>query len=425
VAVLTCSIALTGAYLSPAHQASAAGKPTLKRGITLSVWDWFLAAKDTPERVTFQKVVAGWEKKTGNHVNLLGLQPGFAKMCVAAPAGQGADLVGMPHDQLSAMIACKSLASVPSWAFPSSMQKEYIKPAIQGVTIGGKVWGLPWAIETSGVYYNKSLIPASFFGVYPKGVPLSILGPKAQSLTKNGNYGLVYQMNNFYLSYAFISAGGGYVFKYVKGKGFDWHQIGLDTAGAIKGLTAIQDLSDAGKYKLISPSMNDTNAHALFVGGKAAMYLTGPWNEADFKAHSINYGFAPDPALDSTHPAHPFTGIQTFAVNLYSKYQNEAFDLAQYVTRAMQLPEFKASGRIPVLKSLLASNTVQGDAIAKGLSQAALIGQPMPNIPEMAQVWTPAGNAIDLVTKGSMSPATAAQQTAAAIKSAIAKAHGG
>jgi arabinogalactan oligomer/maltooligosaccharide transport system substrate-binding protein len=49
----------------------------------------------------------------------------------------------------------------------------------------------------------------------------------------------------------------------------------------------------------------------------------------------------------------------------------------------------------------------------------------MSNIPEMNQVWTPAGNAITAVLKGQASPSAAMKTAVTQIKADIAKAHGG
>jgi len=91
----------------------------------------------------------------------------------------------------------------------------------------------------------------------------------------------------------------------------------------------------------------------------------------------------------------------------------------------MQIPEFKTSARIPVIKKLLNSKTVAKDPIASALGKAALAAAPMPNIPEMNQVWTPMGNALSQAIKNKATPSDAAKAAVAQIKSDIAKAHGG
>lgn len=427
---VACSLGLASAHVSAASRDKAgSAPPKLKKGVTLHMWDFFDSAnKSDPGRLTMERIVKTWSAKTGVKVSFDGHPDNSnGKMCTAAPSGTGPDIIGVPHDQVSVMYACKALASVPSWAWTAAQQKQYIKAGIQSTKIAGKFYAMPWAIETTGLWYNKNLIPASAFKTSGK-APLawSKLIPRLQAVNDPGSnkFALGWDINNFYFDYAFLSNTGGYVFKFTK-KGFDYNNLGLANAGAIRGLTFIKDLTTAGKYKLVPSSMTGDTAKGLFTSGKLAVYLTGPWDKEAMTSANIPFGFAPVPSIDGKHPAHPFSGLQVFSVNAYSKNKNEAFALVSYMTRAMQLPEFKTQGRIPVLTSLLKSKAVQSDPVSRGLASAALSASPMPNIPEMNQVWTPMGNALTLVTKGQASPADAARQAEAKIKSDIAKAHGG
>jgi arabinogalactan oligomer/maltooligosaccharide transport system substrate-binding protein len=378
-----------------------------------------------------EKIAQAWAKKTGNTVKFNGHPDNEQnKLCVDGPSGNGEDLIGVPHDQLSVMVNCKTLAPVPSWAWPPSLQKKYITAALQATNLNGKYYAMPWAIETTGLFYNKALISSSAFKAKGKVLPWTSLIPKLQKLTNpsSDRYGLGWKMDDFYYDYGTIAATGGYVFKYTK-KGFDYRDIGLDSAGAIKGISFIRDISTIGKYKLVPATFTGANGfnemETLFDSGKLAVFLTGPWSRAKMDSSGVNYGFAPMPSVDGKNPSHQFSGVQAFAVNAFSKNQNEAFALLSYMTQEMQLPEFKSQLRLPVLKSLLSSKLVQSNPFSKGLAAAAANARPMPNIPEMGQVWTPMANALTLVVQGKMDPATAAHQAVAKIKSDIAKLHGG
>ena len=432
--LVACSFGLMTVNVSNASHDSASNKPPkLKKGITLTVNDFFDSnKKDDPGRLTMEKVANQWAKATGNHVVFNGHPDNEQnKLCVDGPAGHGEDLIGVPHDQLSVMWQCKVLAPVPAWAFPTSLQKKYFTSALTATKIAGKFYAMPYVMETTGLWYNKALISSSAFKT-SKGKPLtwSQLIPKLQKLNDPGagKYGLGVKLDDFYFSYSIISNEGGYVFKVTK-KGFDYNNIGLDNSGAIKGITFLKDLSTNGKYKLVPTSFLGGNGYnqqeSLFDSGKLAVWLTGPWAKDNMVKGGINFGFAPVPSIDAKHRAHPFSGVQVFAVNSYSKHVNEALALLSYMTQKMQLPEYKVQGRIPVLKSLANSKTVQGDPVSRGLANAFFSATPMPNIPEMGQVWQPMANALDLVAKGQMDPATAAHQAVAKIKSDIAKLHGG
>jgi arabinogalactan oligomer/maltooligosaccharide transport system substrate-binding protein len=425
-ALIVGAFAVTSVNVSAASHANAGTTPPkLKSGLTLQIWDYF--GNGSSERATEQKIADQWGKATKNHVTIQTTADNKGKMCVGAPGGNGADIVGVPHDQVSFMQACGVLAVVPPWAWTAAQKKTYIKAAIQATNLGGKTYAMPWAIETTGLFYNKSLISASAFK--PAAGQKYVLWSKLIASLKSaaaakGVNAFGWDPPNFYYDYAFIAGEGGYVFKYGK-KGYDYNQIGLDTAGAVKGIDFIGKLSTKGSLGLIPDSMTGSVGDGLFTQGKELVDWTGPWNEQTFQKANVNFGFAPLPAFDATHPMRPFSGVQVYSLNKYSKHPNEAASLLSYLTTHMQVPEFKSSGRIPVITSLLTSKTVQSDPVAGGLARAAINATPIPNIAEMAQVWSPAGNAIGLVFKGQATASDAAKSMTATIKSDIAKAHGG
>lgn len=427
-ALVACSIALTAVSASAAgHTGASTTPPKLKTGITLSMWDYF--GTGSSERATEQKIINQWAKATHNTVTTpQHPDSSNTKMCVGAPTGNAPDLIGVPHDQVSVMVKCGVVAPVPAWAWTPAQKKTYVKAGLQAVTLSGKVYAMPWAIETTGLFYNKALISSSAFKPASgnKYLKWSSLIKVLESKTdlSAGKPGIGWDIGNLYHDYAFMSGNGGYVFKYSK-KGFDYRNIGLDNAGAIKGINFIKNLTTNGTYKLMPDSMTGSTALGLFTTGKLPVYLTGPWDEQNFQKANLNVGFAPDPSFDGTHPSHPFSGVQVYAINKYSQHPNEAASLLSYLTSHMQIPMFKSSGRIPVITKLLKSKTVAQDPLATGLGKAALAAQPMPNIPEMNQVWTPMGNALSLAIKNKASAADAARAAVTQIKADIAKAHGG
>jgi arabinogalactan oligomer/maltooligosaccharide transport system substrate-binding protein len=430
------SLALMSGHVSAANRGDAGTTPPkLNKNVTLHLWDFFGSEKDNPERIALSGVLNKFTKATGIKAVIDGHPTDSqTKFCTSAPAGTAPDLIGVPHDQVGVLYACKSVAPVPTWAWTPAQQKEYIPAGRVAGLEAGKQYAMPFVIETYGLFYNKALIPSSFFKTplvkvgkqsVPAPIQWSKVVAKAQSLTdlSNNKFGLAWDINNFYFDYAFLSGNGGYVFKIGK-SGFDWQQLGVDTPGSIAGLQFIQDLTTAGKYKLVPSSMTGDVAKGLFDKGAAAMYITGPWDEADMKKNSINFGFEPMPAFGKS-ASHPFSGLQVFSVNAFSSHKNEAFALLSYISRHFGVPDFDVTGRIPVLTKDLYSKVVQGDPTAKALSQAALAAQPMPNIPEMNQVWGAMGNALGLITKGQKSASDAAHAAATQIKADIAKAHGG
>lgn len=429
---IAAASALFSVTVAGAQVSSASPSPShVHKGVTLKIWDYF--GTGSAERATEIKIIKRWERLTGNTVQTP-VNPNSntnTKMCQAAPAGQGPDLVGLPHDAMGALVACRVIAPIPSSVWGPKAKKAYIKAGVQADFINGKEYAMPWAIETTGIYYNKALISSNFFkpvkmkvGKHTRMAPIQwskiIKWARAHSDLAAKKYALGFDPGNFYYDYTFISAGGGYVFK----NGYNWHKIGLDTPGAVKGATFMRNLFEFGRYKVVPSTMTYDIAKSMFNAGKLPMFITGPWDEQSFQQNNINYGFAPWPSLGKK-VSRPFSGVQVFGVNAFSPHKAQAFSLLKYLTTHLQMAEFHTSGRIPVIKSYLASRAVQKNAVARGLAQAALNAQPMPSIAEMSQVWTPMGNALTLINTNKAQPGPALRAAVQQIQSAIAKAHSG
>lgn len=426
-AIVAGSLAASTASISHAGTSRAStSPPKLRRGVTIKLDDFFPSAKDTPERVYVEKLAAQFTKKYGIKVSFGGSPSQETQnLCTQGPGGTGPDIVGYPDDQLSNMVQCRVVAPVPEWAWPASQRKGYISAAIKGATYKGKIYAMPFAVETTGIYYNKAMVSPSLFKPKKgdKFARWSTIIAKAK--TFGVNKGIGWDIANLYFDYFAVSGNGGYVFKYKSGRGFMASQLGLKLPGTVKGFQFMKDITDGGKYKLVTSAMSEQVAIALFGAGKLAMDLTGPWNEATFRAKNINFGFAPVPSFDGKHPSKPFSGVQQWSVNRFSKYQPEAFAFLRYLVPRMQVGLYKINGRPPVSKKALASPAIRNDPVGRGVAAAALAAQPMPNIPEMAYVWARVNPALTLVVQGKATPAQAAQTAYRQVKADIAKAKGG
>jgi arabinogalactan oligomer/maltooligosaccharide transport system substrate-binding protein len=383
------------------------------RGITITIWDSFDAPpKGTVERNALMKVAQQWARKTGNKV----VDPGYVadrenRFIQDAAAGQGPDILMERHDRLGSFVAPGLLSTVPENLLVAGRRKGYAPVALQAFTYDGDLYGLPWARETSVLFYNRALVrkpPQTW----------SALISQAKGLTHGDQYGFLWDATNFYYGYAFIAANGGYVFRQAKG-GYNPRRLGINTAGSIAGLKFIQDLVTV--HKLVPPVTNTDIMETAFTAGQAAMIIDGPWAVAKFRAKGIDFGAAALPSLSRSRPLRPFVGVQGFLVNSKSEYTKEAWDLVAYLSRNAQLPLFKAAGRVPVLKALAQKAVVKKSAVAQAVVASSNVGQATPNIPAMAVVWQPMANALSALVNGTTTPAAAAADAQKAIQAAIAQ----
>jgi len=406
VLALAIAVAVLGATASTA-------KATQKKGVTITIWDYFDAPPNgTAERTAMLKVANQWAKKTGNKV----VDPGYVadkenKFIQAAPAGQGPDILMEPHDRLGSFAVPGLLAAAPKNLLSAKEKADYNPATLTAFSYGGKQYGLPWARETYFMFYNKDLV---------KSVPTTWGGviQTAKKLTSGDQYGFLWDTTNFYYDYAFIGGYGGYVFKHTSG-GLDPKQLGIDTPGSIKGLQLIQDLTNF--YKLTPATTNTDVMEGKFAAGKVGMIIDGPWAVAGFKAKGVNFGVAGLPQFKKGQPMKPFMGVQGFLVNSKSKNAAVAWDLVKYLSQHMQLAMFKAAGRVPVLNSVANLPLVKKNPVTQAVIASANLGEPMPNIPAMAVVWQPMADALQTLVQGKATPAQAAANAQKAIAAAIAQ----
>jgi len=329
----------------------------------------------------------------------------------AAPAGQGPDILMEPHDRLGSFAVPGLLASAPKSLLSATERKDYNPASLSAFSYAGKQYGLPWALETYFMFYNKDLV---------KSVPTTWGGviQAAKKLTSGDQYGFLWDTTNFYYDYAFMAGYGGYVFKHTS-SGLDPKQLGIDTAGSIKGLKLIQDLTNY--YKLTPATTNTDVMEGKFASGKVGMIIDGPWAVANFKAKNVNFGVTGLPQFSPGKPMKPFMGVQGFLVNSKSKNVAAAWDLAKYLSQHMQLAMFKAAGRVPVLNSVANSKVVKSNPVTQAVIKSASLGEAMPNIPAMSVVWQPMANALQTLVQGKSTPAQAASDAQKAIVQAIAQ----
>ncbi|KAA5808358.1 maltose ABC transporter substrate-binding protein [Thermoanaerobacterium thermosaccharolyticum] len=396
ISVLVMSALLTGCGSSKSNSSSnSSSNSTKKESVSLTVWSHLTDS----EVAKVQEIANKWAKETGNTVKVLADQSDFQAFSTAAQSGKGPDIMfGTPNpgDFQKAGL----LAEVPDGVINKS---DYVSMSIDAVSFDGKLYAIPLAMETYALFYNTDKVPT----------PPSTM----QDLIEQGKkVGFQYDINNFYYSYAFIAANGGYVFK-KNGGSYDVNDIGLNNDGAKKGLAMIKDFVITDKF--MPADIKGDMAKGNFQSGKIGLYIGGPWDVDGFKKANVKFKVTPLPTMNGK-PTPSFVGIQVAFVNSNSKHQKEAWDLMKYLAQNTALPLFETGNRIPVLTSVLNNDEVKNNEIMNAFAAQAKNGQPMPSIPEMSAVWTPAGNALQLITSGKATPAKAADDMVNQIKQGIA-----
>jgi maltose/maltodextrin transport system substrate-binding protein len=301
-------------------------------------------------------------------------------LSTAGPAGEGPDLFIGPHDMVGEVVTNGLVSPIDL----GSIQSDIFDVGISAFSVGGEVYGFPYATEAIAMYYNADLVdgvPTTWDEVKAAcdsaGTELCVGAP-------GGGGG-----GDAYHNIPFVQSDGGYIFKF--DGGFDPSDVGLDNASALASAEFLDSLVKNGTV-----AATDYGASmAAFQEGRSLFWMTGPWARND--AAAVNYGVGLIPTFGG-NAATPFVGVRGMFISAFSekKVLAQSFILDFFATVDVQAAMYAEDPRLPATKSLFAIVESE-DPIAAQFAASASNGIPMPNIPEMGSVWGPVGDALLII----------------------------
>ncbi|WP_156289343.1 sugar ABC transporter substrate-binding protein [Oceanobacillus salinisoli] len=355
----------------------------------LTIW-----VNDVEEQLAaIEKIAADYEEQEGIKVNVVAksMLDQLQELSLAGPEGNGPDLFFQPHDQIGNIVAQGLIE-------PLNISDEelsgYSDAAVAAVTyqFDGQtdVYGVPQAIETYGIFYNKGIVPEA-----PETIDDLKSYLEDYSDPSNDQYGFLMKPNDLYFAYPFFSNFGGYIFGGDIGE-YDTTDIGLNTEGAVEGGELFQSFFGAGK---IPAATTVDVVDGLFTEGKVGAVINGPWSIPTYKEAigEENLGFAPFPQING-EPSKTLVGVKSWMVSYYSESKDWATNLALFMTNEENLSHyFETAGELPPNPNALEAID---DPIYAAFAEQIEYGVPMPSTPQMSQVWEPMNNALQFLAEG-------------------------
>lgn len=307
-------------------------------------------------------------------------------MSLDGSAGQGADLFFQPHDRLGDIHLQGLAAELELTDDQLERLEGYNEEAVTSFSYEGIQYGIPAVVETYALFYNTDLVPEA-----PE--TMDDLMDTARDLTDGDTYGFLMEATNFYFTYPFLTAEGGYVFAQDDEGTYDSEDIGLNTEGAVAGAETIQTWFEED---LMPTGIDGDIMNGLFAEGNAGMVVTGPWSIPEYEeALGDSLAVATLPEQDG-EPLSSFAGNKGWLVNYYTENEYWATELALFLTNEENSQTyFETAGELP------AHTAVEiDDEFMAPIFEQTEYAEPMPNIPEMTQVWDPIGEAMEFISQG-------------------------
>lgn len=368
-----------------------------KNNKVITVWSHLMSG----EIEELDKVAQKWAEEKGITVKVVDDKGDMQAFIQAANSSQGPDIMfGIANDNLGTFQKAGLLAKVPDGFIDIS--KYASKQVIDAVTLNGTQYGIPLAQESIGLFYNKDKVKEA-----PKTME--------EVVQMGKEVGFEYAIADFYRSYGFLAADGGYVFKNNNGT-LDPNDIGLNNEGAKKGYQFLQDL--VVKYNLMTPDINDDIAKGDFSSGKTGFYISGPWDISTFKDAGINFGVVPIPTFGGKL-VQTFMGVQAAFVSETSKNKDLSWELMKYLNDNCNTLLIEKGNRIPATKEGLESDTFKNKEFMDQFAKQTENATPLPNIPEVQAMWTPGADGIKALISGQLDVDNTGKQIVEQIQTGI------
>ena len=276
-------------------------------------------------------------------------------------AGGGPDMFIAPNDSLGDDARAGLIADITDLA--AGKLDGYLPLAIDGMSVEGKLYGIPESLKAVAFWYNTDLLPEppattdELKALMEGGTPIAI------------SYGC-------YHHWGFFGAFGGQIFDE------NWKVVadqGTGVADAMTYLNELYQISVANSWP-----RTDSDGLAPFTEGTVAAITNGNWAMGDYKtALGDKLAVAPLPAGPGG-PANPLLGVDGYYFNPNSQNMEAALDVALYLTNAAsQTIMMNQAGHVPGR-----SDVTITDPLIQGLTDGFANGYVRPQVPQLGLYWS-------------------------------------
>ncbi|HEX3456199.1 MAG TPA: extracellular solute-binding protein [Gaiellaceae bacterium] len=380
----------------------AVGATARSKAQTLTIW------ADASRVPAIQKVAGAWAAQHGITINVVQKDFGVIQTSLGTvDASTAPDVVVGASDWVGGFSANGLVLPLVLSKTVKSQFPSYALDAMSYGTAVKRLWGLPVQLENIGLVVNTGLVK----------VPKTFAQLESEALAykkkSSNNLGIAVQQGaggDAYHMYPFFSGLCGYIFGKNSVGNLDPSNIGVANPKFLKNASLIDKWNKEG---LINSKVDSGIAQNAFLKKQAAFWITGPWNSQTLKSSGLKYQIVQLPRISCQSV--PFLGVQGLFVTKYAVTHGVGSAAVDLVTNYMAQPAAQvavalAGGRPPA--NLKAAKLVKDPVLAQ-FSKAGLGGVPLPNIPQMASVWSELGGAWVKSTRGAGAvPAKAAFRTA-------------
>lgn len=333
------------------------------------------------EKRALDEVLARFARERGIPVEALQVpHDAYAsKLTAAAPRGHGPHVFIDSHERLGDLAQRGVVAPLD----PGPRAAEFPVRALQALTAGDQLLGLPLSLKCLALYVNVELAPEppsrwEDYAALRRRLPSNV-------------YPLAYEAQNFYFHAALLHATGG---RQLSREG----KLGFTGPEAVRSIELVRT---AVAERWIPEEASGALVSELFRAGRAATVVSGPWFASDLGA-SVRFRVTRLPSVGG-EAMRPYLTVEAAALTPRGRDSKSARELLAYLAGAESAEIRARVGRQVVARSSLPPSA-EADPFLSAFAAQAVDAEVMPSSPLMRSTWEPAERALKKALGGSVSP---------------------
>jgi multiple sugar transport system substrate-binding protein len=276
-------------------------------------------------------------------------------------------------------------------------QSDYFPGIWDTNVVDGKLWGVPWYVDTRVMFYRRDMLARAGYAKPPRNWADWM---KAMAAVKRiagpDNYAILLPSDEFEPLLALALQQDEPLLR-------DGGRHGnFRSAGFRRSLQLYAEMY----AQKLAPLNRITNVYHEFGMGYVSFYISGPWNMGEFKRRlpaeqqdSWMTAILPGPS----GPAASIAGGSSLVLAASSKHQREAWQLIEYLSRTETMARFhEMTGDLPPRRSNWSHPRLAQDPYAAAFGQQLERVKPAPKVPEWEQIATEMRLAAERVTHGEL-----------------------
>jgi arabinogalactan oligomer/maltooligosaccharide transport system substrate-binding protein len=282
----------------------------------------------------------------------------YNKYTTDVAAGGGPDMFVAPNDNLGDESRASLIADITDLV--AGKLGDYAPLSVDGMTVDGKIFGVPESLKAVVFWYNKSMLatpPATtdeLLALMKAGTPITI-------------------SDSCYHVWGFYGSFGGQIFD------SSWKVVAGQ--GIVDAMTWLNEVYQIEKAK--GWPKTDSDGLAPFQEGTIAAITNGNWAMGDYQtALGDNLAMAPLPAGPGG-VASPMLGVDGYYINPNSTNKEAAIAVALYLTGATSELKMMEAGHVPAITTATITNP-----LLQGLSEAFKNGYVRPQVTQLGLYWS-------------------------------------